>query len=89
MAALGANVETMVNEVTRMRKGVDALAVQVGELNANTAPLDERFVEMLEDIKGLERHLKGVRASLDPLNRAIGGLGNLGDRLRRHRQAPE
>lgn len=89
MATLGSNVETMVDEVTLMRKGVDKLSVEVAELNANTAPLDARFIEMLEDIKRLDKHLKEVRLSLAPLNRAVGGLGNLGDRLRGNRQQPE
>ena len=77
LESMSGNVETMVAEVTRMREGVDVLAVRGRQLNGNVEPLDDRFVEMLGDIEGPRR----------PPQRGPQCAGAASARVRRHRQA--
>ena len=59
-------------EVTRMRKGVDALGESVGVLNATVERLDTHFVGLRDDMAGLDRHFRALRSTLAPLCRRAG-----------------
>lgn len=82
LIALDAHVAEMSAEVSRMRKGVDALGESVGVLNGSVEGLDIHFIGLRTDMAGLDRHFRALRTTLAPIQNALAGVGKLGVRLR-------
>lgn len=82
MDKLDTHVGEMSAEVTRMREGVERLETAVGSLNGSVEGLDEQFVGMRGEMRGIDTHLDDVKKTLQPLRALAGVGGGLGKRLR-------